>query len=109
MVIVWSVKDMIPGVVNSQVTTQKTANPTINTPFFATTWKYTVKNNDDLTVTIYADCNTNPPTTARGSVASDLNSVTINTGFFIGGFMIYARAQAAGKDMSDVVSYYVSE
>lgn len=99
---------MIPGVVNSQVTTEKTANPTINTPFFAVTWKYTVKNNDALAATIYADYNTNPPTTSRGSVASGANSVTINTGLTLGGFTIYAQAQAAGKDISDVVSFYVS-
>lgn len=99
---------MIPGIVASQITAEKTATPTINTPYKTTTWRYSVKNNDASTATVYADHNgTNPPTTSRGSIASGANTADINTGYGIGGFTIYARAQASGKDMSDVVSVYV--
>lgn len=112
MAIIWCFKNigdnMIPGIVASQITAEKTVNPTINTPFYTTSWRYTVKNNDALTATIYADYNVNPPTTNRGSIASGANTATINTGLTVGGFTIYARAQASGKDPSDVVSYYQS-
>lgn len=49
---------------------------------------------------------TNPPTNSIGTVASGANSVTVNTGSAFGGFTIYARAQASGKDMSVVTSLY---
>lgn len=86
-----------------------TSAPTINTPYLTTSWRYTVKNNDALAATILSDYNgTNPPTTSRGSVASGANSAVINTGYAIGGWTIYATAEASGKSKSPVTSYYVS-
>ena len=86
----------------------KTATPVINTPYKDTTWKYTMTNNDAATVYLYSNYDgTNPPTTLCGVVGAGANSVIINTMFSIGGFYIYARAKASGKDMSDTVSVFV--
>ena len=86
----------------------KTSTPTIDTPYFTTSWRYTVKNNDASTATVYSDFNgTNPPTTSRGVIAAGANTAVIITGYGIGGFYVYARAQASGEDMSDTASYYI--
>ena len=94
-----------------KVLASQTAAPTINTPTYNAIkkeWSWTVTNNDNNTATIYCDVGTNPPTTSRGDIVSG-GSVTVKqsdpTG--AGGFTIYAKAQASGKAVSDVVSVSV--
>ena len=77
-------------------------------PLLLVRYKYSVANNDVAAATVYSDVGTNPPTTSRGSIASGSSTTMIDTGYSSGPFTVYARAQASGKNMSDVTSYYVS-
>ncbi len=91
----------------TNITTQ---SPTINDPYYnvkTSTYCYTVTNNDGSTATIYADFNSNP-TTNRGDIASGSATAVIDTGVGFTPFTIYAKAQASGEDVSNVVSYYKS-
>lgn len=88
----------------------KTTSPYIQDMTDSSTYKYRVKNLDSNSATIYADYNVSPPTTNRGTIASGTYTTTINTGIpsALGGYMtIYARAQASGKAISDIVSLYI--
>jgi len=98
---------MIPGVVASQIAVQTTATPSITDITLAVTWRYYIYNNDAATVTAYSDNDVNPPTTSRGTIAAASSSSQINSGKKVDGFTIYARAQATGKNMSDVTAAYV--
>jgi hypothetical protein len=93
---------------NTQTTTSTTANPTItyvNKTFNSIT--FTVTNNDSETATVYYEENDNTP---------DANSVVLNAGatssnLTISGltkqtsYIVYAQAQATGKNISSVVSF----
>lgn len=100
---------MMIGIIASQNNEVKTFAPTINN-VTTSTFRYTVTNNDPMTATIYADHDQSNPTTSRGSIASNGNTSTINTlvSAFLGSSVtIYAKAQASGKIMSDIVSLYI--
>lgn len=86
-----------------------TANPTIY-DMSTTTFKYRVRNNDASYATIYAEHSDSTPDVSRGSIAPGGYTATIDTGtssLFGGGYTIYAKAQASGKDPSSVVSLYI--
>lgn len=86
----------------------KTATPAIQN-MSDTTIKYRVRNADNVIATIYSDYNQTNPTTNRGSIASGSYTSIINTGFptmFGASVTVYAKAQASGKEMSNINSMY---
>jgi uncharacterized repeat protein (TIGR02543 family) len=86
-----------------------TANPSIY-DMSTTTFKYRVRNNDASYATIYAEHSDSTPDVSRGSIAPGGYTSTIDTGtstMLGGGYTIYAKAQASGKDPSSVVSLYI--
>lgn len=92
-----------------EASTPQTSTPMlIDETGIRTTVRYSVRNNDTSSATIYSDVSTTPPTTSRGVIASGAKTTIINTGIPIelSGTVIYARAQASGKTMSAITSLY---
>lgn len=93
-----------------------TLRPTIyftgkGTSGFYITISYYMRNDDPSTATIYSNIDSTP-NTSRGSIpaSSFTSTVTENVvDIGVGGWTIYARAQASGKSMSDNRSLFVAE
>jgi hypothetical protein len=101
---------MIIGITSSQITISSTTTPGISNVSKSEMWgvwyiNWRVTNNDGSSATIYSDLNNVTPTTNRGTVSSsgsvDISFEESGTGQF---GVIYARAQASGKNMSAVQS-----
>jgi uncharacterized repeat protein (TIGR02543 family) len=93
-----------------QINQQKTVSPSI-TDVSTITFRYTVKNNDGQSATIYAEHDVSDPDVSRGVIAAGASTGTINTGISTmsgNSVTIYAKAQADGELMSDIVSVFWS-
>ena len=102
------------GVIASQISTSKTATPTITGTAYSETFKgvttfylkWTIKNNDLLSATVYTKIDSNnwvATTVASGASTTKTKSSSYS---IIG--TLYAYAQADGKLVSDTASLLLS-
>jgi hypothetical protein len=91
-----------------------TSTPTINfvsssynsfLDVFQYTW--TVRNNDATTADVFSQIDNSTPTGNQRTLASNATSSNITGGSTFSSAVIYARAQASGKNMSAVTSLFV--
>lgn len=104
----------VSTVIANGVTVLQPALPTTSTPSitnvnalsdgFGATVTWRVRNNDSSTATIFSNVTTNPPTTNRGSRTPNQSTSNISQSDAPNPGVIYARAQASGKNMSAVTS-----
>ena len=113
MVALWSIKDMIAGVVASQNMLGAVANPSILSSYcytdgFTYEAHFIVRNNDTETVTIYAEINDNTPDISQGTIVSGGSTSDIVVTGLLANYIIYAQGTATGRTSSSVVSLSVN-
>jgi len=71
------------------------------------TLSWRVRNNDATTATIFSDTSVNP-TTNRGSISSNGLTSTLGATVGTGGGNVYAKAEAAGKAVSSISTFFIA-
>lgn len=70
-------------------------------------YRWTVRNNDATTADVFSQIDNSTPTGNQRTLASNATSSNITGGSTFSSAVIYARAQASGKNMSAVTSLFV--